>query len=232
MGRGGAGSEEHDEEEWNEVGRLLLRLQGIQLFIGQQRGALQALPVRPAHPARRWGPLRGLGRAPRSPDHTRSSCTCAPARARPALHCRRRHRPPRLPTRCTLVCCLAQEDEDVSEQLSDEEDEDEEEDVGRHRKKAEKAKPAKASGGKKKRSGFIDDAAEEVRASRLCGWQQPVNQQGCTRVSKLLRIVELKFMRELLWHRRDGLILVLAAARCCPCGLGKSHCSCCCGSAG
>ncbi len=23
MGRGGAGSEEHDEEEWNEVGRLL-----------------------------------------------------------------------------------------------------------------------------------------------------------------------------------------------------------------
>lgn len=57
----------------------------------------------------------------------------------------------------------------MSEEVSDEEDEEDEEDVGRHRKKAEKAKPAKSSGKKKKRSGFIDDAAEEVWArSALC----------------------------------------------------------------
>ncbi len=73
--------------------------------------------------------------------------------------------------------CLAQEEEeDVSDEGS-EEGSEEEEDVGRHRKKTEKAKPAKAAkpAKKKKRSGFIDDAAEEVRSSRCCGCSDVVS---------------------------------------------------------
>lgn len=60
MGRGGAGSEERDEEEWNEVRRLRRRLQAGLIIIQQLREALQALAGQPAHPACRCGRLPGL----------------------------------------------------------------------------------------------------------------------------------------------------------------------------